>query len=157
MADEDDRPYTTYRSRPRFLRGRDDGGLGRNGDGDGHRPEYQLHGRRRRFSPRELLRRTPGRGITVGRVLRYVALAALTWILISAIVFLISAQIQEAKTSSAAENELDPAGYTLTSPNTVLMLGSDARTKGTKEPGANVIGTPSVSYTHLTLPTTPYV
>ena len=147
MADDDDRPYTTYKARPRFLRGRDDGSLGRDdGDGDGARPEYEVHGRRRRFSPRALLRRgTPGRKLTAGRVVRFAALAALTWILISAIVFLISAQIQEAKISSAAENELDGAGYTLTAPNTVLMLGSDARTKGTKEAGANVIGTPSRS------------
>ena len=147
MADEDDRPYTTYKARPRFLKGRDDDGL------DGHkqddRPEYEVHGRRRRFDPRALLGRrdkAPGRRrLTVGRVLRFVALAASTWILISAIAFLISAQIQEAKISTAAENELDPAGYTLTSPNTVLMLGSDARTEGTKEAGANVIGTPSRS------------
>ena len=66
MADDDDRPYTTYKARPRFLRGRDDGSLGRDdGDGDGARPEYEVHGRRRRFSPRALLRRgTPGRKLT---------------------------------------------------------------------------------------------
>jgi LCP family protein required for cell wall assembly len=146
MADDDDRPYTTYRSRPRFLKGRDDERLGPQQDGDS--PDYEVHGRRRRFSPRNLIRgprRTPARRITVGRILRYVALAAVAWLLISAIVFLISAQIQEAKVSDAAERELSSAGFTLTRPNTVLMLGSDARTKGTKEAGANVIGTPSRS------------
>jgi LCP family protein required for cell wall assembly len=74
-----------------------------------------------------------------------VALAVLGWLLISALVFLVSAQIQEAKVSSAAEDQLSSGGFTLTSPNTVLVLGSDARPKGTKEAGANVIGTPSRS------------
>jgi LCP family protein required for cell wall assembly len=147
MADEDDRPYTTYRSRPRFLKGKNDGAdPGAEAD---EKPEYKVHGGRRRLSPRSLLparRRTgaPHR-ITVGRVLRHVALAVLGWLLISALVFLVSAQIQEAKVSSAAEDQLSSGGFTLTSPNTVLVLGSDARPKGTKEAGANVIGTPSRS------------
>ena len=150
MADEDDRPYTTYRARPRFLKGKDDDGRLDPRQPQGDRPEYEVHGRRRRFDPRKLLpgRRAPGTGrrrITVGRVVKYLALAALTWILFSAVVFLISAQIQESKISDAAERELSGAGYTLTSPNTILVLGSDARTKGTKEAGANVIGTPSRS------------
>ena len=81
MADEDDRPYTTYRARPRFLKGKDDDGVDPRVEA-GDKPEYKVHGGRRRLSPRALLpgrRRTgsPGRRITVGRVLRYVALAAL--------------------------------------------------------------------------------
>jgi LCP family protein required for cell wall assembly len=145
MADDDDRPYTTYRARPRFLQGKD-GELDPREKHDGASPAYQVHGRRKRFSPRALLRRSPGRRrITVGRIVKYLALAALTWVLFSAIVFLVSAQIQEAKISDAAERELSGAGYTLTSPNTILVLGSDARTKGTKEAGANVIGSPSRS------------
>jgi LCP family protein required for cell wall assembly len=148
MADDDDRPYTTYRARPRFLQGRDDGkGLGRP---PGERPDYDVHeGRRglKRFIPGRRTKSpsapTRRRRITVGRVLGYLATAAAAWILFSAIVFLISAQIQESKVSDAAEAELSSAGFTLTNPNTVLMLGSDARPKGTKEPGANVIGTPS--------------
>ncbi len=144
MADDDDRPYTTYKARPRFLQGRDDEGL--DGRKQGGEPEYEVHGRRRRFNPfRRRSPGQPGRRLTLGRVVRFVALAVATWVLVSALAFLISAQIQEAKISSAAENELDSAGYTLTSPNTVLMLGSDARTKGTKEAGANVIGTRSRS------------
>jgi LCP family protein required for cell wall assembly len=146
MADEDDRPYTKYKARPRFLQGRDDDGIDPRGD-DG--PEYEVHGRRRRFDPRGWLRRGRGTGtrrrLTVGRVLRIVALAAAAWVLISGIVFLISAQIQESKISNAAERQLSGAGFTLTKPNTVLMLGSDARVKGTKEAGANVIGSASRS------------
>jgi LCP family protein required for cell wall assembly len=146
MADEDDRPYTTYKARPRFLQGRDDDGIDPRG-GDG--PDYEVHGRRRRFDPRGWLRRGRGTGtgrrLTLGRVLRFVAFAALAWMLVSAIVFLISAQIQESKISSKAEGQLSSGGFTLTSPNTVLMLGSDARPKGTKEAGANTIGSPSRS------------
>ena len=146
MADDDDRPYTTYKARPRFLQGRDDDGIAPRG-GDG--PDYEVHGRRRRFDPRGWLRRGRGTGtrrrLTLGRVLRIVALAVVAWVLISGIVFLISAQIQESKISNAAERQLSGAGFTLTKPNTVLMLGSDARVKGTKEAGANVIGSASRS------------
>jgi LCP family protein required for cell wall assembly len=140
MADDhdDDPPeYTVYRSRPRLLRGRD-------GDGtaplDGLRapdaaPEYEVQKRRRRF-------RLPGRGkrITVGRVLKWVALALVGWVLLSVVLFLISAQIQSSKISDAAANQLSGGGFPLTSPNTILVLGSDARAKGTKEAGATTIG-----------------
>ena len=146
MADDDDRPYTKYKARPRFLQGRDDDGIDPRGD-DG--PDYEVHGRPRRFDPRGWLRRGRGTGtrrrLSLGRVLRFVAFAVAAWVLVSAIVFLISAQIQESKISSAAERQLSSGGFTLTSPNTVLMLGSDARTKGTKEAGANTIGSPSRS------------
>jgi LCP family protein required for cell wall assembly len=148
MADEnDDRPYTTYKARPRFLQGRDDDGLDpREGDRD-----YQVHGRRRRLDPRGWFRRprrgAPGTGrrLTVGRIVKYLAFAAVAWVLVSAILFLVSAQIQESKISSAAERQLSGGGYTLTTPNTVLVLGSDARPKGSKEAGANFIGSPSRS------------
>jgi LCP family protein required for cell wall assembly len=151
MADENDRPYTRYKARPRFLQGRDDDALDPRA---GERPDYEVHGRRRRFDPRGWFRRRhsgtgtgtgTGRRLTVGKVVRFVAFAAVAWVLISAIVFLISAQIQEAKVSNAAERQLSGSGFTLTSPNTVLMLGSDARPKGSKEAGANFIGSPSRS------------
>ena len=71
--------------------------------------------------------------------------AVVAWLLISLVLFLVSAQIQSSKISGDADAELGGAGYTLTSPNTVLVLGSDARAKGSKEPGANKIGQPSRS------------
>jgi LCP family protein required for cell wall assembly len=149
MADENDRPYTTYKARPRFLQGRDDEGLDPR---EGDRPEYEVHGRRRRLDPRGWFRRRrrgagtgTRRRLTVGRVVKYLALAAVAWVLVSAILFLVSAQIQESKVSDAAQRQLSSAGFTLTSPNTVLMLGSDARPKGSKEAGANFIGSPSRS------------
>src|SRR5918912_63257 len=52
---------------------------------------------------------------------------------------------RSSRSADAADTELGGGGYTLTSPNTILVLGSDARTKGSKEPGANKIGEPSRS------------
>src|SRR3954447_15454889 len=145
MADDHDRPYTPSRARPRFLKGRDDGRL----DGDRGAPDYEVHGRRRRLLGSLPGRRSGGAGprrrITPGRVAKWVALAVGAWLLVSLVLFLVSAQIQEAKVSSAAEKRLSGAGYTLTNANTVLVLGSDARPKGTKEAGANVIGQASRS------------
>jgi LCP family protein required for cell wall assembly len=140
MADDhdDDPPdYNVYRSRPRMLRGREsDGAAGldevRAPDAP---PEYEVQKRRRGL-------RLPGRGkrISVGRVLKWLALALVGWVLLSVVLFLISAQIQSSKISDAAANQLGGGGYPLTSPNTILVLGSDARAKGTKEAGATTIG-----------------
>ena len=47
---------------------------------------------------------------------------------------------------------LKPAGYPLTSPNNILVLGSDRRPKGSKEPGANTSG-PSRSDTIMLIRT----
>jgi LCP family protein required for cell wall assembly len=129
MADEDDRPqYTVYRSRPRlFKRGQDDDGL------NGLRPDQ----------PGEEQPPKPKRRIRPGRILGYLAMGVVAWLLISAIVFMISAQIQSSKVQAAANRELGGGGFTLTSPNTILVLGSDARTKGSKEAGAQTIGEPS--------------
>ena len=49
--------------------------------------------------------------------------------------FLVSAQIQSAKVSDAADAKLSGGGYPLTSPNTILVLGSDARTKEQRRAG----------------------
>ncbi len=81
-------------------------------------------------------------------MLGYVALAAVGWVLVSLLLFLISAQVQRQKVNDAAGSTLSDSGFPLTSPNNILVLGSDARTKGTKEPGANV-GGPSRSDTIL--------
>jgi LCP family protein required for cell wall assembly len=137
MADDDPPEYNVYRSRPRLLR-RDepaDGQLPPSGEP----PEYAVHGRKRRRLPNPFRRR--GRtGLSVGRVVRWVALAVVGWLLVSLVVFLISAQIQSSKISDAASQQLTGGGYPLTSPNTILVLGSDARAKGTKEPGATTVG-----------------
>ena len=138
--------YKVYRSGPRlFRRDRPAKGSGAlaelrgsagGGGGSAGQPEYRVHragrapsmpvpGRRRRF-PRKLL--------------RYGLLAVFAWCAISLVIFLISAQIQRAKVSDEARAALDPSGFTLTSPNNILILGSDARTEENNEPGSQVGG-----------------
>ena len=140
MADprEDEEPkYTLYRAKPKFLRRRsDDGGL-RTMQGEKPPAGYEQAPpkRRRRFKRR----------IGPWRVLRWLVTLLVAWLAISLVLFLVSAQIQSSKVSDAADNELGGGGYPLTSPNTVLVLGSDARKKGTKEKGAQTIGQPSRS------------
>jgi len=156
MADPDDkRPYNVYRSKPKLFGRRDDGaGL------DERQREETPRGwdegppdappRRRRRLP--FPRRRPGRRrIGPWRVLRWVLTGVVAWLAISLVLFLISAQIQSSQVSSAADAELGGAGYPLTTPNTILVLGSDARTKGSKEPGAQKIGQASRSDSILLL------
>jgi LCP family protein required for cell wall assembly len=154
MADDrhdDPPPYTIYRSRPRLLKPRDPDGL------DALRepaPEEEPREPKRRPWPfRRRRPRRPGerRRITPGRVIAYIAAALGAWLLISLILFLISAQIQSDKIDDAAQAKLSGGGFTLTSPNTILVLGSDARTRQTAEPGANTIGDPSRSDSILLL------
>jgi LCP family protein required for cell wall assembly len=139
---DDERPYTVYRSRPRLLRrhdeGRDGGGAAlhalRGEEDEAHARNAPVPAHRRilrRFTPR--------------RVLGYLALVLTGWVLVSLLLFLVSAQVQRQEVSQAARTALDPAGFTLTSPNTILVLGSDARTRTTAEPGATTIGEPSRS------------
>src|SRR4051794_26023805 len=123
--DEQQPQYTLYRSRPKLFRRRDE-------DLVPAPPEETPPG------PPKAPRRK--RRIRPGRILAYVALALAGWVLISLVLFLVSAQIQQSKVSSAADAQLGGAGNPLTTPNTILVLGSDARPKGTKEAGAQTIG-----------------
>ena len=129
MADHDEPKYTVYRSRPRLPWRRDDDDLSE------QRGE-------KRDEPKPKRRRRP---ITVGRVVKYVALALGAWLLLSLVLFLVSAQIESSKISDAAASKLSGGGFPLTSPNTILVLGSDARVKGNAEPGAQTIGQTSRS------------
>src|SRR5687767_2239881 len=135
----DDHPqYRKYRSRTRFPWERGD---------DLERGEPREPGRRRwPFRPRRRQREHGRRRrLTVGRVIGYLAMAVTAWLLVSLIVFLVSAQVQSAQVSDAADARLGGGGYPLTSPNTILVLGSDARTKEHAEPGAQTIGQTSRS------------
>src|SRR4051812_30766628 len=143
MADDDKPNYTLYRSKPRWFRRRDDDAGLRDMQEAPPRDYEEAPPRRRRFPwPR---RRHPGRRIGVWRVVRWLLTALVAWLAISLVLFLISAQIESAKVSADADAELGGAGYPLTAPNTILVLGSDARTKDSKEPGANKIGQASRS------------
>ncbi|HUR86819.1 MAG TPA: LCP family protein [Solirubrobacteraceae bacterium] len=73
---------------------------------------------------------------SAGRIVRWVLLAVLFWIVLSVLSFLLGAQIQQGKISGGANDLLGGAGYPMWSPNNVLVLGSDQRTPETREPGA---------------------
>jgi LCP family protein required for cell wall assembly len=105
--------YKVYRSRRKPLaRGGDLDALrrrlSRNRDGDESR------------APRD---RPP---ITPGRVLKWVALAIAGWLLLSLVLFMISAQTQDG-VSPATERALSSKGSLFTGSN-ILVLGSDVRT-----------------------------
>jgi LCP family protein required for cell wall assembly len=64
--------------------------------------------------------------ITPGRVLKWIALAVLGWLVLSFVLFMVSAQIQDG-ISDDADRALANGGTLLTG-STILVLGSDART-----------------------------
>lgn len=123
-------------------------------------PEYKVYRSRKRLrdrigspsaNPLEALRRRRGspqrpgdptrprkRGITPGRVIKWLVLAVLLWIVVAIASFFISAQTAPG-VSDRAKNALSPGGSVLTG-STILVLGSDQRPKGTKEPGASTSG-----------------
>lgn len=87
-------------------------------------------GRRRR-------RRAPGAPRPpLRRVLKWVALAALGWVLLSFLAFAVSAQLQSFKLSGEAKQALHGNPMLLPSAQTILVIGTDARPPDTKEPGA---------------------
>jgi LCP family protein required for cell wall assembly len=122
-----DRPYKVYRSSPKGLlsrlRGEEESGL----------PGPGRPGREDR-EPGEP--RGPRRWITPKRVAVYLGAAILGWLLLSLVLFLISAQVQSGSLPSSVGTALTPGGNMVTSTDTVLVIGTDQRPKGSKEPGA---------------------
>jgi LCP family protein required for cell wall assembly len=157
MADEEP-DYKVYRSRPRLLprRDADDGLAELRGGGDGapprspdapggtppRDPDIEIHRSRRGPRLPTLPRRkprvpgAPRPRITLGRVVKWLVLALVAWIGLSAILFMVSAQIQRGDLHDQVADELSPGPYPLTGANTILVLGSDARTEGLAEPGS---------------------
>jgi LCP family protein required for cell wall assembly len=72
--------------------------------------------------------------------------------LLSLVLFLISAHFERVSPPRDVASVLQPAGFPLTSANNILVLGSDRRPKGSREPGANVSG-PSRSDTIMLIRT----
>ena len=150
----DDKPeYKVYRSRPRLLPKREEPGLDelreRPAQRDGGRPDYEVHrggrglprlpalrGRRQAPPPGTAPAPRPRRRITPGRVLRWVLLALVAWVALSALLFMVSAQIQRGDLADQVGPELAGGPYPLTGANTILVLGSDARSESTSEPGS---------------------
>ena len=102
-----------------------------------------LRERSKRSSKRSGDEKRPGRRsgksarrFTARRVLKWVALAALGWILLSFLAFAVSAQLQALKLSGEAKSTLHGNPFLLPSAQTILVIGTDARPPNSKEPGA---------------------
>jgi LCP family protein required for cell wall assembly len=126
--DGDQRPpeppeYNVYRSRKGLfsrLKGADLSSL---------RDRAKLPSRRPR-GEKEPGRSRPRAPFNVRRVLKWIALAALGWILLSFLAFAVSAQLQSFKLSGEAAEELNGNALLLPSAQTILVLGTDARPPG---------------------------
>ncbi len=125
-SDTEERPYKTYRARPRgirsFLRGEE---------------EALLPERERRPGDRPNRDGEPRRRVTWQRVLKWVAIAIAGWLLLSLVLFIISAQIESGSLPSSASDALTSGPNMITGTDTILILGTDQRPAGSKEPGAN--------------------
>jgi LCP family protein required for cell wall assembly len=78
----------------------------------------------------------PRRYPTAKRVAKWVGIAAAAWILLSFLAFAVSAQLQAFKLSGEAKEALHGNPLMLTSAQTILVIGTDARPPDTKEPRA---------------------
>jgi LCP family protein required for cell wall assembly len=120
--------YKVYRSRKGLfsrLREADLSGLRERAKLPGKRPDDDRgrDGARRFRPPRTRLR----------RVLKWVGVAALGWILLSFLAFAVSAQLQSFKLSGEAKDTLHGDPLLLPSAQTILVLGTDARPPGTDD------------------------
>ncbi|MFZ0092131.1 MAG: LCP family protein [Solirubrobacteraceae bacterium] len=130
--ESEERPYTLYRSVPKGLRARLRGEeqitSPRRGGRDGEPPRRRsdrpdLPWWKRRLTPR--------------RVLAYLLVAIVAWLLVSLVLFLVSAQVQSGSIPASAKRALTAGPNMITSTDTVLVLGTDQRPKGTHEAGAD--------------------
>lgn len=159
----DDRPYTVYGGgsgrKPRGAKprggaapggGQDDAGR-RAEPGDGLVPDpsgpgytvYEAKRRRDRSAPdadpagpgrRRFGRRgTPGPRTTPRRVLKWVSTAVAAWIILSVVLFVVSATVHQ---EGGDVDELLGGGGAPFSPTNLLILGTDDRPPGSKEPGS---------------------
>jgi LCP family protein required for cell wall assembly len=128
VGERSERPYTTYRAAPKGLRarlrGEEEAGLP---PPAGPPPEPGVPDER------------PGwrRWIRPRRLAAALAVAIVAWLLLSLVLFLISAQIESGSLPNSTGAALTSGGNMLTSTDTVLVIGTDQRPKGSKEPGAN--------------------
>lgn len=124
-SDLEQRPYKLYRSGPKGLKAR------LRGEDD----ELQIPSEYRRY--RSGGREGPRRRVTPKRVIIGLLLALVAWLLLSLVLFLISASVQSGGVPSDAEAALASGPNMLTGTSTVLVIGTDQRPKGTHEGGAN--------------------
>jgi len=118
--------YRRYRARPGFLIRLTDGKKA----AEGKLGSLTTDGRSA-TQPKER------RPFNAKRAIKYLVAALAGWITISLLIFMLSAQIESSKVADDVKRSLDKGGFSLTSANTVLILGTDERPKNSKEPGAN--------------------
>jgi LCP family protein required for cell wall assembly len=146
----EERPYTTYRSAPRGLRERlrdPQDSVEDEAQRGGGRPSRETRARerdqepgpagarRRRWWPGGRGRRRP---ITPWRVVRWVVGLVVAWVLLSVVLFFISAQSRTGSLPAGAQSQLAGGSTMLVSPETVLIVGLDNRPTsgaGSKEGG----------------------
>jgi LCP family protein required for cell wall assembly len=125
--------YKVYKARPRIFsrlrpsRPKLDGA-----------PKLPRRPRDRR--PRRRFFRRPG-----GRrpLLRLALKAAGAWVLLSLVIFAISAEIQKHKLPGSASDALHGGPNLIGEGQNILVIGTDVRPRGSKEAGAQTIGSPS--------------
>src|SRR6476659_1831907 len=116
--------YNVYRARRGLfsrLKGADLGAL---------RDRARLPSRKPRKEREPRRPGAPRAPFNVRRVLKWIGLAALAWILISFVAFGVSAQLQSFKLSGEARDALHGNPFLLFKPQTILVLGTDARPPG---------------------------
>lgn len=113
--------YTVYRARR--------GLLGRRQGGDGGVP-----------APKPRRRGLGERGLTPGRIVKWLLLAALAWVTLSLVVFLVSAQIQAFQVGGDLGDAVSGGAFPPIGATTILVLGSDQRSDANAEPGSTTEG-----------------
>ncbi len=119
--------YTRYRSVRRLFSGERAGVL--------PDPHEIRHGAEEQPKPGRKRRR-----VTPKRVIVAILGVIVGWIVLSAVLFLISSHFERTPLPTNVKAVLDPSGFPLTSANNILVLGSDRRPKNSKEPGAETTG-----------------
>jgi LCP family protein required for cell wall assembly len=111
-VDVPEKPYRVYRSRPRLL------ARGDLGSPRGRAPRRRLP--------------VPGGRLSKGRFAAGLLVGVLLWLAVSGLAFLAGSVL----TRGLPDEGLTAGGPGLTAPTTVLLLGSDARSEETAEPGS---------------------
>lgn len=118
--------YTLYRTRPKGIRERMAGGDAPVAP-PSRTPEPKQRGGKKPIKPK--------------RVLKTVLICLAGWVALSFVLFCVSAQIRSGEgISPSADAALSHGGLPPFLPTTILVLGSDKRPKGSKEPGAAASG-----------------
>ena len=123
--------YKVYRSRKGFfsrLRSPDLSSLRERAKRAGRRPEGEPREERGGAARPE--------GPLWRGILKWVGIAAGFWLLVSFISFAASSWLQSTKLADDADAALSGSAFALTSPQTILVIGTDAREPDTQEPGA---------------------